>query len=92
MSNITVEAIVGAYANEISNWDFYSDPQRAGMDQGRIVVCLRDYNWYITKEAITDPLVAVKALFEITWLSEFDGDREDGIMPWIAFSDYWEAL
>ncbi len=92
MRNITVEDIVGAYGNEISNWDFYSDPQRAGMDQGRIVVCLRDYNWYITKEAITDPLTAVKALFEITWLSEFDAEKEEGIMPWIAFSDYWEAL
>lgn len=24
MSNITVEDIVAAYANEIANWDFYS--------------------------------------------------------------------
>ena len=92
MRNITVEDIVEAYNREISNWDFYSDPQWASIDQGRIVVCLRGYNWYKTKEVITDPFAAVKALFEITWLSEFDGDKEDGIMPWIAFSDYWEAM
>lgn len=87
-----VEDIVKAYADELSNWEFFSDSQRCYLDdEDRIVVCLRDYEWFKTKEKITDPLTAVKALFEIDWIAEYVYDSEyiEG-KSYIKNSKYWE--
>ena len=84
---MTVEEIVEAYANELSNWDFFSDHQVARMENGHIQVCLRNYNWYITKDPIIDPMIAIKALFEIDWIAEY-ADLEDDVF--IESSKYWE--
>lgn len=84
---MTVNNIVEWYQDEISHWDFYSDSQRAGIDNGHIIVCLRSYDWYITKDKIEDAETAVKALFEITWLSEFNDESQD--LAFINFSKYW---
>ena len=54
---MTIDQIVDAYADELENWDFFSDGQRAYVDEnGHIVVCLRNYNWYITKNSIKTDL------------------------------------
>jgi len=83
-----VEELIDAYQEEITRWDFYSDSQRAFLDSdNKIVVCLRNYDWYITKEPITDLMTAAKALIEITWISEFDDD--DSYYPFINSSKYW---
>lgn len=85
---MNVDQIVDAYADEIKNWDFYSDGQRAYIDDNsHIVVCLRNYNWYITKNPIKTELEAIKALFEIDWIAEYD-EEDDGEF-WISHSDYW---
>ena len=57
---ISVNNIVDWYQDEISNWNFYSDTQRAGMENGHIIVCLRSYDWYITKDKIEDVEIAIK--------------------------------
>lgn len=89
---MTIEQIVDAYAEELKNWNFFCDPQRAYVDEdSHIVVCLRDYNWYITKEPITNELDAIKALFEIDWIAEYDND-EDVNMSSISFSKYWKKI
>lgn len=84
-----VEDVVAAYANELQDWDYFSDSQRAycSVDK-RIVVCLRNYNWYITKERVPDAITAVKALFEIDWIAEYD-DCEDSKI-YIETSKYWK--
>lgn len=86
---MTVDQIVNAYKDEIQNWDFFSDRQKAYVDENRhIVVCLRNYNLYITKNPIKTELEAIKALFEIDWIAEYDDEEDDGI--WIYNSKYWE--
>ena len=85
MRSLEVQDIVDSYQNEISNWDFYSDSQRAFIKDGYIIVCLRDYNWYKTKERITDALTAIKAIFEIDWIAEM-GEGFD----YLQFSKYWK--
>lgn len=83
---MTVDQIVAAYADELKNWDFFSDGQRAYVDENNhIVVCLRNYNWYITKNPIKTELEAIRALFEIDWIAEYE---EDGDF-WIHHSQYW---
>lgn len=82
---MTIDQIVDAYAEELQNWDFFSDTQRAYVNEdSRIIVCLRDYNWYITKAPITNELDAIKALFEIDWAAEFAEDGAD------AYMKYWD--
>jgi len=82
---MTIDQIVDAYAEELKNWNFFCDPQRAYVDEdSRIVVCLRDYNWYITKAPITNELDAIKALFEIDWCAEYAEDGAD------AYMNYWD--
>lgn len=83
---MTVEEIVEAYADEISEWNFFSDHQVARMEDDHILVCLRNYKWYITKEPITDPLIAIKALFEIDWIAEYDDEEGEF---YINYSKYW---
>ena len=73
---ITVDQIVGAYADELDEWNFFSDSQKAYVDEGYIVVCLRNYNWYITKYPILSINEAIKALFEIDWIAEYDDEGE----------------
>lgn len=85
---MNIKDIIEAYQDEISKWDFYSDSQKVYSDDNYIIVCLRDYDWYITKEKITDPLIAVKALFEITWLSEFNSEQT----LFIDYSKYWRIF
>lgn len=82
---MTIDQVVDAYAEELENWNFFSDSQRAYVDEdSRIVVCLRDYQWYITKVPITNELDAIKALFEIDWVAEY---AEDGFDSWMK---YWD--
>ena len=84
---MTIDQVVDAYAEELQNWNFFSDSQRAYVDEdGRIVVCLRDYNWYITKAPITNELDAIKALFEIDWIAEYS---EDGFINWSKYWNKW---
>lgn len=78
--------IIDAYANELQNWDFFSDPQRIYLENEHIVVCLRNYDWYITKEKIKDTMTAIKALFEIDWISSM----EEGDDRFIDSSVYWK--
>lgn len=88
---MTVNDVVQAYADETSNWDFFSDPQRAYIDsENHIVVCLRNYNWYITKEPIKDVLSCVKSLFEIDWIAEYD--EEDREANNVEYSKYWRKI
>ena len=89
---MTVDQIVEAFADELSNWDFFSDGQRAYVENNHIVVCLRDYNWYITKEPITNCMDAIRALFEIDWIAEYDEEEKfDGRdASWINSSKYWQ--
>ena len=84
---MTVEDVVKAYADELENWEFFSDHQVCRLENGHIIVCLRNYNWYITKEPIKDCLTAIKALFEIDWIAEYDDDGED--FKHIDYSKYW---
>ena len=87
---MTIKDIVEAYADELCQWDFFSDSQRAYVnDKGCIVVCLRNYQWYITKEPIKLNLTAIKALFEIDWIAEYDGDT---LPAFIHYSKYWENM
>ena len=47
---MTIDQVVDLYEEELENWDFFSDRQRAYVTENdHIVVCLRNYNWYITK-------------------------------------------
>ena len=84
-----VNDIVKAYADELENWNYFSDGQRAYLDKdNHIIVCLRNYNWYITKESVCDPMTAIKALFEIDWIASFDDCEPD--FHEINFSRYWK--
>ena len=66
---------------------FFSDRQRAYVDENcHIVVCLRNYNWYITKHEIKDIKEALKALFEIDWIAEYDDCEESNF---IDYSKFW---
>ncbi len=87
---MTVKQIVEAYADELENWDFFSDGQRAYIDSSKhIIVCLRNYNWYATKYPIRTQLDAIKALFEIDWIAEYeDGEKID----FVSSSKYWIKL
>lgn len=94
-----VEKILDIYVEEIGNWDFFSDPQKAFInDNGHIVVCLRNYNWYITKKPITEPIDCIKALFEIDWIASFEDSEELFIFKdseefsWVDGSKYWNEL
>lgn len=78
--------IIEAYSNELQNWDFFSDSQRIYMENEHIVVCLRNYQWYITKEKVEDCMTAIKALFEIDWIASM----EDGEETFIDTSTYWK--
>ena len=85
---MTIDQVVDLYAEELENWDFFSDRQRAYVNEdGRIVVCLRNYNWYITKHEIKDIKEALKALFEIDWIAEYEDYEE---FSYIEYSKYWE--
>ena len=89
---MTIKQITDAYADELENWDFFSDGQRCYIDENNhIVVCLRNYNWYITKEPITDNMTCIKALFEIDWIAEYDED-EEGNNHFINYSKYWNKF
>lgn len=84
---MTIDQIVDAYAEELTNWNFFSDSQRAYVTEDRhIVVCLRDYQWYATKEPITNELDCIKALFEIDWAASFAEDGADTYMK------YWDKM
>ena len=86
---MTIDQVVDAYAEELTNWNLFSDPQRAYVDEdNHIVVCLRYYNWYITKEPITNELDGIKALFEIDWIAEYDDEEPMDI----SFSKYWNKM
>lgn len=88
---MTVNEIVEMYQEEISDWNFFSDSQQAFMRDGHIVVCLRNYRWYITKEVITDEKTALKALFEIDWIAEYDSINDgDEQISFINASKYWK--
>ena len=93
---ITVKDIISCFQSEISHWDFFSDSQRCYLDKNKhIVVCLRSYQWYITKEPIEDIMSAIQALFEIDWIAEYDGLYEDGggaAHRFIDYSRYWREL
>lgn len=85
---MTIKEIIDAYADELENWNFFSDSQRCYLDKNNhIVVCLRNYNWYITKEPITDIMTCIKAIFEIDWIAEYEDGEDDDIL--IDNSKYW---
>ena len=48
------------------------------------------YNWYITKDPIKSNFTAVKALFEIDWIAEYDD--EDNSSIYIKDSTYWKEM
>ena len=85
---MTIDQIVDAYEEELDNWNFFSDSQRAYVDENsRIVVCLRNYNWYITKEPVISINEAIRALFEIDWIAEYDDCGEGNF---IDSSKFWK--
>lgn len=87
---MTITQVVDAYAEELENWDFFSDSQRAYVDKNNhIVVCLRNYSWYITKNPIIFIDEAIKALFEIDWIAEFE---DEGTFKYIGSSKYWKEI
>ncbi len=84
---MTVKEIVEAYADELGRWDFFSDGQRAYINSSKhIIVCLRNYNWYATKYPIRTTMDAIKALFEIDWIAEYE---DEGNSDFISSSKYW---
>lgn len=86
-----INFITDAYAHELENWDFFSDSQRCYINmQNHIVVCLRNYQWYITKEPvqIDDIITCVKALFEIDWIAEYSDGYDSEF--YIEHSKYWK--
>ena len=85
---MTIEDIINAYYEELEEHDYFSDPQKIYYQDGYITVCLRDYNWYKTKERITEPLIALKAIFEIDFICEYDSDSEYESND-IKYSKYW---
>lgn len=88
---MTIDQIVDAYDDEISEWNFFSDSQHAYVDENsHIVVCLRNYNWYITREPIVDFMDAIRALFEIDWIAEYDDEdiEKDDVL--LNTSKYWQ--
>ena len=85
---MTINQITDAYGEELENWNFFSDSQRCYVDENNhIVVCLRNYNWYITKEPINKEIDAIKALFEIDWIAEYE-DLENNL--YVGTSKYWK--
>ncbi|MBO7732318.1 MAG: hypothetical protein J6S67_07190 [Methanobrevibacter sp.] len=90
MKNITIKDIVQSYEKELGEWDFFSDSQRAYLTQdNHIIVCLRNYNNYITKNEIKNELECIQALFEIDWIAEYD---DEGDIRFIDTSKYWKEL
>ena len=90
MNELTINQIVDMYQEELDRWDFFSDPQRAYVDETKhIVVCLRNYNWYITKYPIRNAEEAIKAIFEIDWIAEYD-DSE--LSDFISYSNIWVKM
>ena len=86
-----IRKIVNAYSDELDNWQFFSDSQKAYITgDKKIVVCLRDYNWYITKKPVKKWTDCIKALFEIDWIAEYDQDEDYYPNNFITYSDYWE--
>lgn len=86
---MTIDQITDAYEAELQKWNFFSDGQRCYVDKNNhIVVCLRNYSWYITKEPITDVMTAIKAIFEIDWIAEYDDCEKD--VTFIDTSVYWK--
>lgn len=84
---MTVDQVVDAYATELDDWNLFSDSQKAYVNEKRhIVVCLRNYNWYITKYPVLSINEAIKALFEIDWIAEYDDEGEN---HFINYSKYW---
>lgn len=87
---MTIGQVVDEYAEELDNWNFFSDSQRAYVDENNhIVVCLRNYNWYITKNPIIFIKDAIRALFEIDWIAEYDDCGEGNF---IGGSKFWKEL
>lgn len=87
---MTIDEIVNLYAEELSNWEFFSDSQKAYVDENKhIVVCLRNYNWYVTKNPITNIKDAIKALFEIDWIAEYD---DGGMYHFVDYSKVWRKI
>lgn len=87
---MTIDQVVDLYEEELENWQFFSDSQHAYVDENNhIVVCLRNYNWYITKQSINDIKDALKAIFEIDWIAEYDDGDE---FHFIDYSKYWKEF
>ena len=87
---MTIDQVVDEYAEELENWNFFSDSQRAYVDENsHIVVCLRNYNWYITKNPVIFIKDAIRALFEIDWIAEYD---DDGEYHFIDYSKFWRKF
>ena len=87
---MTIDQVVDAYEEELDNWNFFSDRQRAYVDEdSHIVVCLRNYNWYITKNRIIFIKDAIRALFEIDWIAEYDDCEE---YHFINNSRFWRKF
>lgn len=87
---MTIDQLVDLYEEELENWQFFSDKQRAYVnDDEHIVVCLRNNNWYITKHKIKNIKEALKAIFEIDWIAEYDDDEESKVIAW---SKFWTKM
>lgn len=88
MTTRKIRKIVKAYRDELDNWQFFSDSQKAYITgDKRIIVCLRNYDWFITKKPIKKQMDCIKALFEIDWIAEYD---DEGDSNFINYSEYWE--
>lgn len=87
---MTIKDILDAYMYEVKEHDFFSDPQKGYINEdGTVTLCLRDYNWYTTKEPMTDSLVFLRAIFEIDFICEYDEDDE---FEYIKYSRYWNKV
>lgn len=86
---MTIDQLVDLYEEELENWQFFSDKQRAYVNEdGHIVVCLRNNKWYITKHEIKNIKESLKAIFEIDWIAEYD-DEESKVINW---SKFWTKM
>lgn len=85
---MTINDIIEAYQEILDEWQIFSDSQHIGItEDGRVRVCLRNYNWYVTNEPIKDPLSLIKAIFEIDWICEYD---EEDTRTNVFYSKYWK--
>lgn len=92
---MTVQDVVDMYQENLAEYNFWADEQKAWIYKGHICALLRDYHHYMTKEKIEDAETAIRAILELERLDEQvtyrdEDELEDEIYrERLKFSHYW---